>query len=101
MRLKEDKSSWHSSAIIKRDFRHDSSQPVGASHRTKKDTKKWCRGKVGVEHDYEYQIPPNDSFIYKMQPICLNCGKQDYHDVLWWCRHHEEWEEHPSWNHGQ
>lgn len=28
-------------------------------HRAKKDTKRWCRGKPGIEHDCELKVPDN------------------------------------------
>lgn len=73
--------------------------PDAFKGKNKKNTKLWCKGKVGVKHDYELQVPHNDSFPFRMIPICLNCGKQDYINVYYWCRHHEEWENKPNWNH--
>lgn len=99
MRIKETKSNWNASGIIKRDFRHDSSQPQTSRVKSKKDTRKWCKGKVGVEHDYEYQFPKNDMIFFRMMAVCLTCGRQDSMQVLYWCGGHEEWEDYPSWDH--
>lgn len=99
MRIKQDKSNWQASAIMKRDFRHDSSQPSQTKIRSKKDTRKWCKGRVGVEHDYEYQYPKNEPFLFRLIAVCNNCEKQDVTQVLWWCHGHEDFEDHPSWKH--
>lgn len=53
MRLKEDKSSWNSSGIIKRDFKHDSSQSTRVRFHSKKDTRVWCKGRAGKKHNFE------------------------------------------------
>lgn len=55
MRIKKDDSSWHASGIKTRDARHDRSSPEVAGHRAKKDCKRWCRGKVGREHEGEWK----------------------------------------------
>jgi hypothetical protein len=41
------------SGVVKRDARHDHSLDGAPRHRSRKDTKRWCRGKVGVEHGSE------------------------------------------------
>ena len=82
MRLKEDSSSWKSNGIKKRDFRHIHDEPKPA-HRSKKDTRKYCYGKVGKEHilyrfvhawvrDYGFWWPNT------IQAKCTRCGKQFY-----------------------
>lgn len=90
MRLKEDTSSWHSSSIIKRDYRHDRSKPEDfvPKGKSKKDTNKWCRGKKGVEHvlyRYFYDVD-NRNFYYPdeyvskryIQTKCSQCKKKFY-----------------------
>lgn len=82
MRLKEDTTSWKAQGLkIKLKL-----IPAAPKHHAKKNTRKWCKGKVGVEHDYELQIPPNESKTiagFRMVPICKNCGRQDYRGVLY------------------
>lgn len=75
MRLKEDTSSWHSSSIIKRDFRHN---PEVASRkpRSKKDTKRWCRGKVGVKHVFQLIERAEFKVFAWNTNKCVNCGKK-------------------------
>lgn len=84
MRLKEDTSSWHSSAIIKRDFRHngDDLEPVKLLTK-KKNTRKWCYGKVGREHTLIRLKPIYnwswDKEIYSyVRVICTTCKKEMY-----------------------
>jgi hypothetical protein len=96
MRLSKDTTSWKAQGLLVKQ-KPLPEQPV---HRSKKDTKKWCKGIVGREHDYEYQHPHNDLGDWRLVPVCLNCGRQDYHDILYWCSKHEEWEaDLPYWNH--
>jgi hypothetical protein len=57
--------------------------------RARKDTKRWCRGKVGVEHtpvlDYR-------SFIksYRDQPYCRVPPPWNPWKTNWWCHHIEK-----------
>lgn len=54
--------------------------------RNKRDTKKWCRGKVGVEHQWEWintsKLPnrtqfPGDTYLSHFEvQYCHKCGKQ-------------------------
>lgn len=85
MRLKEDRSSWASSGIVKRDFRHTPQNDYPVRTQAKKDRNKYCGGKVQRPHLlYRYRPydgPPDpegnqDSwstrFIYVK---CSRCGK--------------------------
>lgn len=82
-------SDWKKGAAARRDARNikdpnDTPKP-GAS---KKDTKKWCRGKVGVEHKPEcrdYQDVKNSFRGHALGDkmfqgwkllICTTCGKE-------------------------
>lgn len=81
MRLKEDKSSWKSTGIIKRDNRHDHSDSFSKTKSKKKDTKRWCRGKVGVEHEllrtFQYMYWRNGpKRMNYVKCNCVNCGKE-------------------------
>lgn len=88
MRLKEESNNYHASALKRKLMQI----PNVVKLKSKKDTKKWCKGKVGVEHDYHYEIPKNDlGGGWRLIPVCDNCGKQDYHDVLYWCNTEEEY----------
>lgn len=51
MRLAEDSSSWKSSGIRRRDFRHAGNGPeVTGQKRKRKNTRRWCKGVEGREH---------------------------------------------------
>ena len=78
MRLKEDSDSWKSSGIIKRDFRNDHSDSFSRKKSSKKDTKRWCKGKVGVEHEYKLVESGKISRLYWKTHKCINCGKKDF-----------------------
>ncbi len=39
----------------------------------KKDTRRWCRGKLGLEHRYHWQ-PKSGSHWF--EEVCSGCGKQ-------------------------
>ena len=70
-------SDWKESGIKRRDERATkiSDKPKGSlkAPAKKKDTKRWCRGKEGVEHKAECQAHPVLK-AYK-ELICTSCGK--------------------------
>lgn len=94
-RIKKDKTSWRSSGIIKRDFKHDTSQPDDVVRGTaKKNRAKWCGGHIGREHvlrrtfyktygggkyfDWEYW---NNRLFKYIGTNCVKCGRNFYnHD---------------------
>jgi hypothetical protein len=51
--LSENGDSWHARGIKRRDFRHVKGDPEvpGSRNRGRKNTKRWCKGKEGREHD--------------------------------------------------
>jgi len=73
MRIKENSDSWRASGILKRDFKHDHSEPI-AKFRSSKNTHKWCRGKVGVKHDVIWRVEKGFFGKYKTGK-CLQCGR--------------------------
>lgn len=76
-------SEWKENAVKRRDARHTKSSD---EHKTtapnKRNTRKWCKGKVGVEHKAEckkYHEVKNTSFkFYRSWRIlvCTVCGKE-------------------------
>lgn len=93
MRLKEDKTSWRAGGIIKRDNNQDKSvdgpcKPKGK----KKDTKTWCRGKVGKKHKLGWRVCKRFSHhVWRektpvMEMACETCDKQFDIDFGWWGR---------------
>lgn len=77
MRLKEDSSSWKSNAIKKRDFKHDHSEPA-PKVLSKKDKRKWCKGKVGIEHDYQEKTLRWVLNLHARLHVCTRCGRQNW-----------------------
>lgn len=76
-RLKKDHDGWKSAGLwLKYQYPKIEEEPR-TTHK-KKNTRKWCKGRKGVEHDYE--LVEKHKFldwswkIYK----CINCGKQKY-----------------------
>jgi hypothetical protein len=72
-----DESEWLQDAARRRDFRHSADGPEVLPYRSRKDTKRWCRGKVGVLHDYRwnrrrYSWRAND---FVEEEICRVCGR--------------------------
>lgn len=74
-------SSWKKSAADRRDARNTKSPEASKPVPSKKDTKRWCKGKVGVEHKLECR----DYVATKNAPeylnrwkllICTACGKE-------------------------
>lgn len=80
MRLKEDRKSYRARGIARKDLRHTKVALEAGKHRAKKDTKKWCGGKVGQEHrfgweqDRRYYIG-RESANVPWICICERCGK--------------------------
>jgi hypothetical protein len=48
--MADDKSSWRGRAVHRRDERQTALPDIRPPSASKKDTKKWCRGKVGTPH---------------------------------------------------
>lgn len=74
-RVKKDKTGWRSHGIWLRDFViHPEKQKRG----NKKDTKKWCRGKKGREHEYKRAKKILYSIITRNMMKCIKCGKEKF-----------------------
>jgi hypothetical protein len=55
-KISHDDSSWHASGVIKRDAQHtkdpeEDARMPGKKPARKKDTKRWCKGKEGRDHE--------------------------------------------------
>ncbi len=98
MRLKEDNSSWRAGGIIKRDAQHGGPVQERSVQPKHKDKVRWCKGRVGIEHQWLRQIPETGMFSRRhpgqtkiTMEVCQKCGKQNYKTVLW---DGKTWEEH-------
>lgn len=76
--LKDDDGSWQADSVKRKMFRQSKEQPEQSKKRSKKNTRKWCKGVVGREHDFEWQIYRGWQ-DWKVQ-VCNNCGKHGKHD---------------------
>lgn len=74
-RLKRDHGGWHTSGLWLK-YQQPTAKELPLKNRAKKDTNKWCRGKVGVEHELHQRIHLrfNSSTWYKTW--CKNCRKE-------------------------
>src|SRR5271165_530401 len=74
--LKEDSSSYRASGVIVRDARHTHNGPSEPAHRSSKNTRRWCKGKVGREHKLVTSlIVESYGFPYVVRH-CSGCGKE-------------------------
>ncbi len=72
-------SDWKEDSKKRRDFRasKDGPESTGPKKR-KKDKKRWCKGKVGVEHNYVLHKTFNlFSRKHKINK-CTNCGREEW-----------------------
>ena len=76
MRLKEDKSSWRASGLVVRDARADKTPERPRPRAAKKDTKHWCKGKVGREHRGEWRWAKPYRFLRSWEKACAECDKR-------------------------
>jgi len=84
LKLSHDSSSWHASGLIARDERHTKTEQQVARHGAKKNTKRWCRGRVGKEHKTEWrnwqalrehrEDRPQDGHFFVL--ICTTCKRE-------------------------
>lgn len=83
MRLKEDNTSWRSSAIVHRDNRHDHGERR-VSLKGSKNKRKWCRGKVGRQHNLIRFLEDEFWFSWgyghkkRIGAKCTDCGHVFY-----------------------
>lgn len=82
-RLKKDHSGWHTSGLwLKYQAPKVNERPVKG--KSKKDTNKWCRGKVGVEHKWHryqaksYNWDADDYVSPYIYIRCSECRKDKY-----------------------
>jgi hypothetical protein len=84
--MAEDKSSWRGRAVHRRNERQTKLPDIRPPSASKKDTKKWCRGKVGKPHKpvcVDYAAHKNASWPrdgWKIL-VCSECKKELDH---WW-----------------
>lgn len=82
MRLKEDNDSYKASGVKRRQYRQSPAVDRIRRPRPSKNTKLWCKGKVGVEHDVQLEKIDGLNFTHNQGKYwrlihwkCTNCGK--------------------------
>lgn len=73
--------SWKQSGTKVRDARHTKVEDAATPGLSKKkDTKKWCKGKAGVEHElkcYPYKHDGKNKYLKSCYVLaCSSCGKE-------------------------
>lgn len=82
MSKKKDEDSWRYGGIKRRDFRSGHDEPEVPRHKgTKKNTKKWCKGKKGVEHvpvlrEKTYRNGKGEERVMYRYNECEKCRKR-------------------------
>lgn len=82
-KLSHGADTWRSEGLAKK-YKAQASFDMPAKHKSKKDTKKWCRGKVGREHVWHrfqrryYNWELDDYISPYIEIICQECGKEKY-----------------------
>lgn len=77
-RIKKDHSGYHTHGLWKK-YQQPSVEDKPTKHKSKKNTKRWCRGKVGSEHALVRRFKHygwssrRSNVIYT---VCTNCGKK-------------------------
>lgn len=80
-------SDWKQGAAKRRDERHTHGDPQAGKHRSKKDRRRWCGGKPGVEHEFLWRGLGDEKYsgrpalaktlnIWEIK-VCQKCGKND------------------------
>jgi hypothetical protein len=73
MSKRKDESNWAYGGVRRRDERHTHEGQEVPTHNKKKNTKRWCKGKVGREHKFEL-VQQRFWTLHK----CSVCGKQEW-----------------------
>lgn len=63
-------------------------QPVEARHRARKNRRRWCRGKVGVEHVPETRLSRYAAYRRaRTDGDVPECYRAEWWPSRWWCNH--------------
>jgi hypothetical protein len=77
-------SEWKEESAKRRDFRSSKDGPESTgSKKRKKNKKKWCKGKVGEEHEFErhehkHSILARAYLLMK----CKKCGREEWARIV-------------------
>ena len=82
-RIKKDHSGWRTHGIWLK-YQSPAIKEPTVKPKSKKDTNKWCRGKVGVEHNWhryekrKWNWELDDYVSPYIEISCVECGKEKY-----------------------
>lgn len=82
-RIKKDHSGWRTHGIWLK-YQNPKVNEIPVKPKSKKDTNKWCRGKVGREHEWhrfqkmEWSWRMDDYVDPYIEIHCVECGKEKY-----------------------
>lgn len=62
--------------------------PPPRPQRRRKNTRRWCRGKEGVEHVTEVRLS-KDATYRAERGMPSTCYRAEWYDRRWWCSHEE------------
>lgn len=68
--------SWKARGVAVRDARHTHDGPEVAKPSATKDTKRWCKGKVGREHKLVVTLDVKWHGYPRLLRSCTTCGKE-------------------------
>lgn len=78
-RLKKDHTGWRTSGLWTKYQKPNVGDDTFNTIKSKyKNTRKWCKGKVGVEHNYQL-VERHEGWLSFCQSKCVSCGKKKWH----------------------
>jgi hypothetical protein len=69
--------NWREGGLILREFRASKDGPEVITKNKRKNTRRWCKGKAGVNHVFKVKHSHWARFCFCMD-VCENCGKEVY-----------------------
>lgn len=72
-------NTWRSEGLVKKYKAQASFDTENSKHKSKKNTRKWCKGKVGVEHElrrYFWHYGWESKRTNWIRSKCIVCGKE-------------------------
>lgn len=83
-KLSHGADTWYSEGLLDK-YKAQIASEQEPKHKSKKDTKKWCRGKVGVKHEWHrkqrtrWDWDTDEEYVSPYVEVwCVNCHKQAY-----------------------
>lgn len=61
--------------------------PVSRPQRRRKNTRRWCRGREGVNHVLETRLSKGADYRLALDPNAPVCYRAEWWPHRWWCNH--------------